>query len=97
MTTLDLFSAPLARLMERGATLRQIAQAAGQPMGTISHQEQILTLMGSDLQRVLVYRVALGSLFWMVLLPDDTRCTFSAHDQSLGFDRLADLLQGALR
>ena len=96
--TLNLFSAPLARLLEQGAQLVEVARALGQPEAQISHDGQVLTLRRSDLRRVLVYRIELTSLFWMVLLPDNThQCTFSGIDQSLGFDRLADRLQEALR
>jgi hypothetical protein len=70
----------------------------GQPEAQISHDGQVLTLRRSDSRRVLVYRIELTSLFWMVLLPDNThQCTFSGIDQSLGFDRLADRLQEALK
>ena len=95
--TLNLFSAPLARLLEQGAQLVEVARAVGQPEAQISHDGQVLTLRRSDSRRVLVYRIELTSLFWMVLLPDNTQCTFSAIDQSLGFDRLADRLQEALK
>ena len=99
MTTLDLFSAPVARLLERGAQLGEVARALGQPLARISEDGQILTLAGSaPLVRVLVYRVQTSPLFWMILTPErGALCRFSAHDQSLGFDRLADLLQRAIK
>ena len=69
--TLDLFAAPLARLMEAGASLAEVAAALGCPMAEISSTGQILTLRAGDLRRVLVYRVGDPPAVWMVMIPED--------------------------
>lgn len=97
--TLDLFAAPLARLMESGASLAEVAAALGRPMAETSSDGQILTLRAGDLRRVLVYRVGDPPAVWMVMIPEDEDGRlFESYDSAQGtFDELARRLQEALQ
>ena len=97
--TLDLFAAPVARLMEAGASLAEVAAALGHPMAEVSSTGQILTLRAGDLRRVLVYRIGQPPSMWIVMVPEDEDGRlFEAYDSAQGnFDELARRLQEALK